>query len=537
MSMVCRAIAIVLLLIILPVDAMPDDLSPSDMAARIAKLERLVGELRLDRNDSWLNTRRAEEVKMLVREVLGDADMRESLLNDGLASGHDGQRFWVGSVDGSFLLHLGGQMQARYIFNRVDRPLAIDEEEFVQFGPGNTAVIPANTSGDRNTGGFQMRRMKLRLGGHVIDPKFTYGLQFNGNFAATDRIFLDDSPNLSTTNPPASLQFAGSLPNIGVATGTNGSDTFVEDAWIAHTFKEDWRVKVGQFKGPFLREESVDSSHQLAVERSLIADYMTVDRTQGVELHWQNETKPWRFAAMLHDGSYAAGSDFDRDMTEFAITGRAEWLASGSWAQFDDFAAWSSDGKGLLFGAAVDWEMGERGRVPVITHFTDDIEESYVRGAYDVLKWTFDVSYENPDLMGLSMYVAIIGQHLENHSDRLLPMGDAQQYGAVAQAGIFLLPDRLNVYARYEWLDLDGLVYAIVPGDGHYTYPIGDPFDDALHLVTVGGNYFFAGHAAKLSGDVVWSVNGLPFNATGAGLRSDAGGGQLSFRSQFQLMF
>lgn len=529
-----RTIVAAVVLLTLPVVATGES---EDTTSRIAELERLVAQLRAERGQTWLNERRAAEVKALVRDVLADADTRAALIDDGLTAGHNGRHFYIGSADGRYLLRVSGQIQSRYIFNRADRAIVSDEEEPVTFGPGRTVDLPDETEGDRNVAGFQLRRTKLRFDGHVLNPRFTYALQLSGHFAASDDQFLFEPGSLFVTDPDGSVAFASGLPNLGAPNGTHGGDVLIEDAWIGHAFSDRLRVRTGQFKAPFLREEAVDSSRQLAVERSMIADYMTIDRTQGVELQWRDKALPLRVTAMLHDGTYAAGADFNRDMTEFAVAARAEWLAMGSWQQFDDFLAWSNDGRGLLFGAAVDWEMGERGRRPIITHFNDDINESYIRGAYDVLKWTADVSYENPDLMGLSVFAAVMGQHLENHGDTFLPNGDAHQLGAVVQAGVFLLPDKLNVYARYEWLDLDDLAYVVVPGEGHYTYPLGNPFDNQLNVITLGGNYFMSGHAAKLTLDAVWSLNSLPFNATGGGLRSDAGDGQIAVRSQLQLLF
>ena len=53
-----------------------------------------------------------------------------------------------------------------------------------------------------------------------------------------------------------------------------------------YDFQNDWRVRIGQFRIHFNREESTPAGHQLAVERSLLNEAINLGRTQGLEFTW-----------------------------------------------------------------------------------------------------------------------------------------------------------------------------------------------------------------------------------------------------------
>jgi hypothetical protein len=426
--------------------------------------------LRADQGQTWLTEQRAEQVKTLVREVLSDADTRASLMDSAITAGHNGKNFFLASEDGNFLLTVDGQMQIRYVWNHI-----------------------RDDGGSPNDNeGFQIRRAKLGFYGHVYDPKLTYGLRI----AAT-----------------------------GDGLGRVGGSMNLEEAWAAYDVADGWNVKGGQFKAPFLREEAVDSRYQLAVERSIVNDIFTVDFTQGVQVGYAAEQ--WRAMAMVHDGSYGANVDYpttgaDRGEVDVALAGRVEYLAMGSWSQFDDFQTWSDDQMGLLLGAAVDYENAE-GDTSATTS--------------DVLKWTIDASFEAPETYGFNAFAALIGQHL---SPREGGQFSGDQYGVVVQAAAFVIPDQWDVFARWEYVDFDHVdtdgdfLLNDVSGNNHY-----------FSAMTFGTNYYMHKHGSKFSLDVVWTLsksNGL-FDATDTGSATTHGligsndDNQIAIRAQYQLLF
>jgi hypothetical protein len=453
------------------------------MEAQLRAQQAEIQQLRSSSGDSWLNERRAEEVKTLVRDVLADADTRASLAEGGLTAGHR-DHFFIASEDGSFLLNVSGQVQTRYIYN-VRRDNMVNDFE--------------SAEQRRKTHGMDIRRAKIGFHGHIYDPRFTYGVR--GNFAAGD--FVD-------------LEIEGeTVENAFQETG----GFRLEEAWFGIEFADGWQVKLGQFKAPFLREELVYSAHQLAVERSLTSDLFSAGYTQGVQLSYSADM--FRVAAMMHQGSRAANTSWNRPASQavdFAIAARAEVLVAGNWAQFNDFTTWSTDSTGIMLGAAINYENAASGAL---------------NQANDVLRWTVDASLEFPELMGLNVFAAIIGNHPQGRGGVI--NGDPQssgathvdQWGVVLQAGVFAIPDKMDVFIRWEYLDLmnqdlDGV----------------DRIESRKsHTLTFGTNYYLRGHAAKASDDVVWFLDPVALSVPGSGALESVHSDQVALRAQFQFLF
>ena len=241
--------------------------SQAAMQSELATLKARLADLEAKQNDTWLNERRAEEVKSLVREVLSDADTRASLMADGVSAGHDGKRFFLASADGSFLLRAGAHVQFRYIYNsRNLEGTATDENEF----------------------GFQLRRVKLYFNGHIGSPRILYG--------------------------------------IGLQADKNTEEVLIDHAWFGYKLMDGVMIFGGESKAPFLREETTSSKYQLAVERSLVNEFFTGGRIQGiwVNIEMDDHTK---LAIAISDGANSgeAGSvskDFYLDTTDFAMGAR-----------------------------------------------------------------------------------------------------------------------------------------------------------------------------------------------------------------------
>lgn len=437
----------------------------SELEALKAQVKAQSGEinqLRAANGDTWLNERRAEEVKALVKEVLSDADTRASLAEGGATAGHKNGHFFLASEDGNFLLQLSGQVQFRYIWGNND-----------DVGPG-----------DRESHeGFQNRRTMIAFSGHLFDPKFTYKISILATDTEDDAVSQGDS------------EFA------------------VQNAWFAYEFADGWQVKGGQFKAPFARDEMVHSSRQLAVERAQVTELFTVDYTQGVQVGYSSDMV--RVMAMLHDGSRNANSDYTSSEAEFAIAARVEILVAGSWKQFEDYATWSKDKFGLLVGAAVDYENAEG-------------ETSGT--ANDILRWTLDVSAEFPELMGLNAFAALYGTHPESREGAT---NEPDQFGIIVQAGLFVIPDKMDIFARWEYLDLDNNFF-------ESTSAMGSSVDDVLNTLTFGSNYYFHGHRAKATVDVVWYLDSTstPLSSnTGTALLTSDEDNEVAIRAQFQFLF
>jgi len=473
----------------------------AELLQEVRNLRAEVERLRGDQQGDWLNERRKEEVKALVHEVLQDADTRASLQGEGMTAGHDGKHFFLNSADGTFSMEISGQIQVRYIYNTRD-----DDTDFETFDP-ELGVDEFGTGPiDENEAGFQIRRTKLNFSGHVGSPKFTYEVQ--------------------------------------LAAERSGGDIFAEDVVVGYKIADGLKVEVGRQKLPFLREELVSSKRQLAVERSSVGEFFTLNRSEGIWVHWM-PMEIVHVQAAISDGGNAAGSDFHTDRTEApSITARIDVALAGNLAQGRDFTGWEGEPLSVIVGGAIHWEAGEVGDSDTFIDFDTD---ALVRGTNnpDQFAWTVDASVE---MFPFNVYGAFIGSHAQDVEVIDFDTGelgeeDFDNYGALVQVGVHVIPNRLEPFFRFEWLDVDSQSSPDFEGS--------DDDDEAI-LLTFGANYYLNKHNAKLTVDVVWALDPLtidsadgkgPFGAraasSGLGLLPDNGDeeDQIAIRAQFQLLF
>jgi hypothetical protein len=410
----------------------------------VQDLQQQVDSLKAQNDDQWMTEKRAEEIRGLVHDVLADADTRASLLQSGAMAGYD-KNFFIGSADGNYLLKIAGQMQIRYVYNWQDE----------------------DGSEDTNRQGFENRRTKLRFFGHVVDPSWQYLV-----LGAFDR---------------------------------DGGSFVLDEAYITKDLENGSKIRFGQFKPPFLREELVSSSKQLAVERSLVNEEFNQDRVQGVEYSYTGDQ--FRVLVAYSDGfgPGGAGSDntpWQTEDTEWgALTGRVEWMAMGSdWKAFDDFQGWKGGESVLLLGGAAHYQEGEFGTI--------------TPGETEFFGLTGDVTYKAD---GFGLYGAAVYRSLDNDLGL-----DVDQFGFLIQ-GSYFLQDDWEIFARYEWADADT-----------------DGVED-LSVATAGVNRYWKKHDLKWQADVGFGFNEVAsiWSTSSAGWRTDPtdDDGQIVFRTQVQLLF
>jgi len=194
-------------------------------AARLAQMQQQL-------EQQWLTQRQAQEVRGLIEDVLADAQTRASLLADGATAGIDekGAAF-LKSADGAWLMKFSGQIQLRYLFNHQD------------------------DRGDDSESGFQARRVKLQVAGHVADPKITYVVR--------------------------------------LANSRTNANTSLEEAKIGYSFDNGVYVSAGKMKLPFTREELNSSTRLITVERSSVNEFFTLNFAEQVQLGYKGSVCNW----------------------------------------------------------------------------------------------------------------------------------------------------------------------------------------------------------------------------------------------------
>jgi hypothetical protein len=421
------------------------------MQQKIDAQEAQINQLQQSNGQNWLNEQRAAEVKNLVKEVLADADTRASMLEGGMTAGHNGKGFFLASEDGSFLLALGGHFQFRYIWQSQENQTDSEDD------------------------GFQFRRMKVKFNGHVGSPKLTYGITLIGS-------------------------------------GTNGAVT-AEGPYMGYNLGNGWDVKFGLIKIPFLRQELISSSKQLAVDRGLVTEFFTMDYSEMVELNYKSDNLRASFS--INDGVDEEFSTIGQDYVEVALSARVDVKLAGDWKQWSDASAWSGEGTAVFVGGAVHYQTGDSANV--------DAAEG--KHAADYLAWTIDGSVESN---GLGIFAAYMGGNI-NYDEATTP--DQTMQGFLIEAGYMVIPDKLEPFVRWEYLDYD--VAAL----------------NELQAVTFGFNWYMNKHNAKLTTDLIWVYDGDVVvnnfgNEPGTGNLGMTGNGSSAnsddifvLRSQFQLLF
>jgi hypothetical protein len=425
------------------------------LRAEMAQMRAEMAQLKSESQGDWMNDARRAEIEGMIADVFADAESRATLLQEGALAGIDEKgKIFLQSSDGDFSAQFSGQIQHRYIWNSLD------------------------TDGGRSESisGFQARRQKFGIRGKMGDG-WGYKLVF-----ATNR----DS-------------------------GPGGGNTFTEDVYITKKLNDNFSILVGTNKLPFARQEIISSTRMVAVDRSPVTEFFTLNRSDQATLIYKTDDVLAQLA--LSDGGNRDFTDFNNDQSnDFAVTGRVEWMVMG-----DDMGEAKNEFGGveedhLFLAGAFHYESAEG---------TTNPESG--------LAWTAEALYKTGP-WGLS--TAVFGNHTDNGT-----AADSDQYGLYAQAS-YDLGEGWDIFGQWNWLDDDG----VGPGN-----------NDEMQAVVFGANKHFTSKI-KFTADVIWvyagdnpSADGNFINggelSDGIGLGSggfsanDDHDDQIALRLQLQLLF
>jgi hypothetical protein len=151
---------------------------------------------------------------------------------------------------------------------------------------------------------FNVRRMRLRFEGNVLDSRLLYKLQFS---------FTRGDMDFDRTN----------YPNI------------LRDAVVGWKLSDKTTLWYGQTKLPGNRQRVVSSGSQQFVDRSLLNATFNIDRDLGAQLHHQmGEEKPVWIKLAVSNGE---GRGTDNKDNGLAYTARMEWLPLGAFKDEGDY--------------------------------------------------------------------------------------------------------------------------------------------------------------------------------------------------------
>ena len=417
---------------------------------------------------------RAADADAIVDKVLRDANSRSQFLQqEGFTAGYTSGKFILQSADGRFVLNPNIGFQFR--------------------GVANSRDGVKNGGSDDTQSGFEVRRLKLAFDGNMFSPDVTYRFQWNTN------------------------RKTGSLE--------------LDEGWVRYQFHDTpFAIRAGSMGNTWDHETEVSYKRQLAVERSLLHELITSggvggeDYVQGVQFLYEREKDdPIRAFVMLHDGFNSRNTNFQDGggggapvlglkSVDWAVSGRVEYKVDGNWGDYRQYTALNNKKDLLVVGAGFDYEDADN---------------------LNALFHTVDVQWDPQAVQGLSLYAAYVGLYRDFRNVAAGAGVDNTPYdwGFVVQAG-YLLNDQWEVFARYDYTDLDARAPA-----GAGTLGAGARMEDKVHEITVGANYYLYGHNAKFTLDATYLPNGSPFNLDSAGILSQpASKDQFVLRGQFQLL-
>ena len=274
--------------------------------------------------------------------------------------------------------------------------------------------------------------------------------------------------------------------------GANSSARVTDIA--ARDVSVNWRatpeanIKLGQFKAPFGFEQLTSDSRLLSIEPSLVTTALAPDRQIGVQLWGQPLARLWPGhgnALTYYVGMFnGSGSNTSiNDNSEFMYVGRVEVQALKS--QILNQPASVRVG---VNGLSSRDENGTRVSPAIFVNQDGslagfDISPPGGREAYG-----FDATLRVGPF-------EVTGEYLK---ERIYPRGSGrffprpmefQPQGYYVQGSYFLIPDKMQLLAKWETLDPDQLP------------------DDDIHSITAGVNYYLRGHDLKLMANYIhtWS--------------------------------
>jgi hypothetical protein len=504
-----------------------------DLKRQNRSLQGSVSELQAQSQERWLSEERAAEIRRVVEGVSKDAETRANLGTGKPTVGYAERGFFIATPDGTFRLNLGAQIQVRYsagfYSDRDNNILNADPGA----GANRGTAAPSQGSYKKTAAGFEVRRMKLDFFGHVVDPSWQY------------RIVLLYNQNNNAFSTPG-----------GNNNGRAGFSTLgMEEAMIIKDLGEGWRLSIGQFKSPFLREEITSSRRQLAVERSLVDQMFSTKFTQGAMATWQDSHLVAE--VMVNDGGSNGNTGsiagFNNGIStgpnpanqgagfaEWAVTGHLGWLVDGDWGIFRDMTSYVGDGQGVLLNAWFNWQRGGQQSNGNFAGSNNVPLNGNADGTF--FTWSVDASW---NLGGANLFgYFVMNTAYSIPASTTNPGGTINSYGAVVQGGYFILND-IELFGRWEWMGTQNRGFNDIP-NGTTTGSANVFNAGRTNVFTVGFNWFLAGPEVKWTTDLGWSTDPVWFNngIYGANIAGTAfrvepkgGGDQVVLRSQLQLVF
>ena len=399
-----------------------------------------------------------DEVRSIVAEMMADAESRSTLQGGGTA-GYD-KGFFLASSDNKFRLNISGYTQFRYTANFQDQN---------------------NTAGGADTfsNGFNVRRAVLDFSGNAGSEDLTYRVRILQN-----------------------------------GDGASGNGDFnIEDAWAAYGLGGGWKVRAGQFRTMFWKENNNADINTMATDRSIVDSAFGQDFSQGVGVIFNSDQIDFNldftdgigsarnrlFSAdrsstttfNTTNGAGAFTSVTTSEAADWAVSGRAEYTFAGDKNQLKDYTSAQDEKFAGNVGIGGFFQQSANNGTANVTPPTNTQIVNNLTG------FTIDAQVEGN---GFGAFVGGVGT-IRDFRSAGNDVGTLNDYGFLAQVNFRVLP-KTDIFARYELLGIDNDHGA--PLGGSVTATESQKY---YQFITAGVTQYIVGTHTKLTVDAVFALN------------------------------
>jgi hypothetical protein len=394
-----------------------------------------------------------------------------------------GQGVTVASEDGNTKINVGfyGQFRFQDAYRDVWRRSDLNQT-FPPFTVENVGETDPT---------FRVYRLRLYAEGSVWKVWMRYKLELDlaGNDEGIRSIFI----------PPVFTSGGSSdFPGVNVTQGVQDQDgrtVKVLDWYIDLSPKPAARVRIGQFKVPYGRQELVPDNKLQMTSKSVASDFFVPGRDRGVVFYGGTDTQRVQYKVGVFNGNgLTRATNIDKTL---AYGARLTATSSGPFLDVEDVidqppSLGTRVQAGVAWFQTTDTPVRLNPQVPV-----SDIQNSRLEGDVGIFfrqRWNLFLDYYQRKYeveQGFDLPVSCYGAFIQGRLS-------CDQTGYSVQGGVRLgRTDHHELSARYSWIDNDR-----------------DLNDDEISEATLKYAYYFFKHTMQVSVSASYVTFGL--NAAGS---------------------
>jgi len=262
---------------------------------------------------------------------------------------------------------------------------------------------------------------------------------------------------------------------------SDNSGSTMKDAWFQWNWDDMAKLKVGQFKVPFSRQENVGDPYFQFIDRSDVSNFFSYGRNRGAMVHG-DFADAGTYAIGLFNGISNVGGvqeGINAPGVDTDMMGAAQLTYNiGDYGSRSEEGDFRKDGDlAMTMGAAVAYGQGSN---PV-----ELTSGSTIAGDFDDTSVNVDFGAK---VAGFSLQSEF---YYNNFSYNDLDNADLDYYGFYLQTGYMFVPEEWEGAFRFGYIN---------PDQGSL-----DDREEYSFVV----NYFLDGHNLKLQTGISWDVNNL----------------------------